>query len=175
MRLAFYIGGGTWFDKVTRWRTGGNCSHVELLFSDDMAFSSSQWDGGVRFKQVEGLRNIDAGMSEDGKWRIVAIKGVSEHAEACAREWCKGEVGKKYDWRGILKIFALGRDVNDVNSQWFCSEICHAALLKAGMFWWLECGCTPAQLMIAAMGNISGYCCGYADGFAKRMNEEAKK
>lgn len=52
VRLAFYKGEGDWVDKVVRWWTKSQYSHVEVIVGDTW-YSSSPRDGGVRSMQME--------------------------------------------------------------------------------------------------------------------------
>lgn len=140
VKLAFYKGDGDWFDKITKWRTAGDYTHVEIVFTaSGMSFSSSQRDGGTRFK------NID--YSSGDKWDVVLVPGAPDKE---VEKWCKEQQGKKYDWRGILGIFTFGKYKNN-NNKWWCSEICRAAISQtSGIFGWLREDCDPDQLYIAA-------------------------
>lgn len=158
MYLAFYRGGKTWFDKLVKLRTNGEHTHVELVFSPETAaqkergygvsFSSSQWDGGTRFKDIEYDRS---------KWDLVPVNAVSGGAypaasfESGVREWCAARAGIPYDWRGVLGFMVGERNPGD-QDRWFCSEICCAALQQANVF----CNLTPSRtspesLWVAAM------------------------
>lgn len=121
MKLIFYIAsvGDNW-DKLIAYWTKGPYSHVELMFSDGMCFSSSPRDGGVRFKQIA----IDP-----THWAIVNINVGDKEAEI--REWCQSQCGMKYDWLGVL-----GCGIHmpfRTKHRWFCSEICITALDKVGV------------------------------------------
>lgn len=124
LTLAFYKGGKTLFDKITKLRTNGEHTHVELLFSDGMSFSSSQWDGGTRFKRIE---------YDPSKWDLVPVEGIDE---GLVRRWCEKQVGKKYDWRAILGLMAGKSNPGDADKL-FCSEACLAAL-QPGRYTGLE-------------------------------------
>ena len=141
LKVAFYRGDGRLFNVITKWRTSGEHTHVELVFPDGRSFSSSQWDGGVRFKSIA---------YEPEKWHIVMLP-LTALEVASVLEFCEREKGKKYDWRGILDFFA-GKGDGDKNS-WFCSEICAAALQQVGRFRFLTPARTsPEALWLAAMG-----------------------
>jgi hypothetical protein len=139
IRLAFYRGSGNWFDKITRWRTAGNFTHTEIVFSDGISFSSSQWDKGTRFKRIE--------YSDRSKWALIDVPLVNE---ADVRTWCESQIGKGYDWRGILKIFAAGTVKKDDAERWWCSECCRFPFALQGVFATLRHDCDPDQLCIAA-------------------------
>lgn len=120
VQLAFYNGKENFFNKMTCWRTNGNHSHVEIIFADGFSFSSSQWDGGVRFKDIL--------YTSTDKWDILDIPDMGVRKEKLMKEWCESQVGKKYDYRGILRFFVGVKEDNP--DKWFCSEICCAALQR---------------------------------------------
>ena len=125
MDLMFYIASqGDYADKAIAWATWGRYSHVEIRFSDGMCFSSSGRDGGVRFKQI----NI-----APANWDIVHLSVLPVQEEAVIRAWCQTQVGKLYDWKGILCFFFPG-DIQN-NNKWYCSEICAAALREQSIMW----------------------------------------
>lgn len=117
MRLAFYKGrrGGLAgaFDALVRWWTRGPYSHVELIFSDGLAASASQRDGGVRFKHIDFAPD---------RWDFVAVRGD----EAAARAWFVQHEGASYDYAGLFGFF--WRPGSGAGSRWFCSEAIAAAL-----------------------------------------------
>ena len=123
MELIFYIASrGDIYDKLVAAATFGRYSHVEIRFSDGMCFSSSSRDGGTRFKQIE-LNPLN--------WDIVPLSFVTKEQENEVRMWCESQLGKAYDWRGIL-CFYLPGDIRD-RSKWYCSDVCACALREAAI------------------------------------------
>jgi hypothetical protein len=117
-RAAFYRGThtglpGLYNRAVRRW-TRSAYSHVEIVFSDGVAASSSYMDGGVRFKQI--------GFSSDD-WDFVDLPSWLEPG---ARAWFQLHEEDKYDLLGNLH-FVLSPVGND-KDRWFCSEAAAAAL-----------------------------------------------
>ena len=147
MELWFYKAvDGDWLDKLIGWWTGGPYSHVELVFSDGTAFSSSPRDGGVRFKKIE----------PSSHWVVVDLKAplremitqnyqrafkpgfnqwddVASLYEGYIREWCEAQVGKKYDWKAIVGHFFAERDFED-RRAWYCSEVILAAMKRHHLY-----------------------------------------
>lgn len=103
-----YKGRGLLGNAITRWWTGSHYSHCELVI-DDICYSASFMDGGVRKK------NIDL---KSGRWDIVSIDWADKQA---AIEFFENTKGAKYDWIGILGSQLINRKVHDIN-RWFCSE-----------------------------------------------------
>lgn len=121
MYLAFYKANGGLFNKLIRWWSNSNISHVELVRKNSEGsydcYSSSQSDGGVRMKKMD--LPLD-------RWVICNVN-VDETKVV---EWFENNLGKKYDWLGIFGM--LWKPANDNPNRYFCSECCLAALKYAG-------------------------------------------
>jgi hypothetical protein len=123
MKIAFYKSqhGGV-VDTVINSLSGrGGYSHVELVFSDGRFFSSSGEDGGVRFRGV---------VPDASHWTMFELP-VTAVEEAVLRAWCATEIGKKYDWTGVIGFVF---PTHCGQGRWFCSEICLTALQQIGLF-----------------------------------------
>lgn len=120
MELVFYKGKGKIWSSLVRWWTGSKYSHCELVLSDGTWISADPKAGRVRYTWQD--------ISND--WDRVEIK-VTERQELIIRAWLDAQIGKKYDWCGILlsQVFTLGTD-NPV--RYFCSELCVEALQRIG-------------------------------------------
>jgi len=128
MQIIFYDNQDCNFiDKVIRFRTAtwkqrfdGSWkylpSHVELLFSDGMMFSASQYENKTRFKE----HNLSS-----THWSRLALD-VDEKTEGRIRLWCLNQAGKKYDYLGVLGF--VMPFIKDSRNRWFCSEVCCEAL-----------------------------------------------
>ena len=113
MEVWFYIGKGKLFDRLIRWWTNSRYSHCELII-DGMANSADAWTNCVRAITVSGF-NPDS-------WERVAVTGDKD----IALEFVRMQLGKKYDWFGILGFIVPWKS-GDKN-KWYCSEFCAAAL-----------------------------------------------
>lgn len=118
MRAAFYKGtrpgiAGLYNRAVRLW-TRSPYSHVELIFSDGMAASSSFADGGVRLKAID--------FSAD-RWDFIDLPGEDEEY---ARRWFNAHVGQPYDLLGNLHFVLF--PIAGLRRAWFCSEAAAAAL-----------------------------------------------
>jgi hypothetical protein len=117
-RIAFYKGTHPGlpgvYNRLVRARGHGPYSHVELIFSDGWAASSSWMDGGVRFKQID---------FDTQNWDILELPG---EWESFARLWFATNEGKAYDLMGNA-FLAIGF-VSDSFDKFFCSEAAAAAL-----------------------------------------------
>lgn len=122
MRIAFYKARhGTLLDKlIDRLTESVGFSHVELVFDDGTFFSSSGRDGGVRLKTI---------VPKPDHWKLfdLPILAVDERK---LRLWCGSQVGRKYDWWGVLRFVLPIRPHHD---RWFCSEIVTTCLQGCGL------------------------------------------
>ena len=132
MKIAFYKHTGKIEDKLIRWWTRpalasifscAKYSHTEIVFSTGEFFSSSGRDGGTRFKEIE---------IKPARWDFVDIP-VNADQEKQVLEFCKSQIGKKYDWRAIFFSQFLKLKREDPG-KWFCSEICLRAIQELGFF-----------------------------------------
>ncbi len=145
MKIAFYKKSKTFFGRLIRikqryWdghpKNEAQYSHVELVFSNNVAFSSSECDGGTRFKVIEW---------NPKHWDFVEVK-VTEEQERKIQEFCTKENGQAYNWIGIFFAQFLNFNINR-KGDWFCSQIVCRALQEVCLF----CGesahfVTPAKL-----------------------------
>lgn len=126
MQLAFYKNTKTifgflirekqyWFDHLD-WHSA-RYSHVELVFSDSMAFSSSEEDKGVRFKKIR---------FDHKHWDFVDIP-MSDRDERKLRKWCEAQVENRYAWFGIFFAQIFNFNLHK-KGNYFCSQICVRAL-----------------------------------------------
>lgn len=117
MKIAFYKGHGNWMDFLIRLKTRGMYSHTELIFCDGFSFSSSQWDGGTRFKKIK---------YDDFHWVLIEIP-LSNEEEKKIRKFCEQQNNKPYDWKAII-LAQIFNFYDQSAGKWFCSEICTKAL-----------------------------------------------
>lgn len=122
------------FSRAITWRTGGPYSHVEFYLPDrydvveegtgikrELCFSSYEGDGGVRVKHIH----------LDHRWDCVEFE-LPESRVLEGWNWACSQIGKGYDWAGIMGFVNPWRKGGDPG-RWFCSEICHALALRLGV------------------------------------------
>lgn len=116
MQIAFYKGRKRFFNRFVSWWDRGPYSHMEVIYADGQAASSSFMDRGIRFKRIE----FDA-----DKWDVVDVPNglFDEHA---SRNWFVAHVGRRYDFLGLIR-FAFDA-IPERKSKWFCSEACLESL-----------------------------------------------
>ena len=119
IQLMFYKGKGDLFDKLIRWWTHSEYSHVELVIGG-MWYSSSPRTGRVAGREL---------VYNESHWDSVEVEANEGQIKRMTRLF-RQERGKKYDWLGITlsQILPLGIDMPN---RWFCSEICAYVLKKS--------------------------------------------
>lgn|SRR5574340_42996 len=114
MYLALYKGKGKPGNYLTRWWTGSQYSHCELVI-DGMCYSASFMDGGVRCKLID---------LAEARWDVVPITGGNAEA---AVEFFNQTKGRRYDWLGLFGAQLFNRGIQNPR-RYFCSEWCAKAL-----------------------------------------------
>lgn len=121
LRLAFYKGPATFYDRVIRLWTWGPYSHCELII-DDVAFSAIAGVG-TRYLLYPTFKSAD--------WDYLDIP-LAKADTTYVWNWCMNEMNCGYDWKGIF--FAQGIPLKSQDPhKWFCSEFCTAALRIGGV------------------------------------------
>ena len=118
MKAAFYRGtrpgiAGI-YNRIVRWWTRSDFSHVELVLSTGRAWSASFADGGVRSKLID---------FDTANWILIDLPPELEQG---AEAWFRAHRGAKYDLLGNLQ-FVLS-PIPHSQRRWFCSEAVAAAL-----------------------------------------------
>lgn len=103
-----------WFAKAICWWTGSIYSHCELVV-DDICYSSSVMDGGVRAKQI----NLDP-----TKWDIIDLPWAD--ASKVISYFEKTQYNP-YGWLQLLSSQLLNRNTGSDDGD-FCSNWCAEAL-----------------------------------------------
>ena len=131
MYIIFYKAmAGNFIDKIIAWWTSSinekvtgkwkdTFSHCELLFTDGLMFSASQYENRTRYK----IHNKDS-----YNWVRLPIE-CSVVNENKVRAFCDSIEGASYDYKGILG-FITG--IKDDSTKWFCSEVCTTGLQSIG-------------------------------------------
>jgi uncharacterized protein YycO len=113
MKLLLYKGRGI-VSRLIQWQTRGTFSHASILFTeDDMVYEAWQGKGVIKHKlNRQDLEGIKAFSYKDPL--SLAIKDT-------AREFLEAQLGKPYDWKGVIRF--VSRKRHAINDEWFCSEL----------------------------------------------------
>lgn len=96
---------------IIRWVTWSDWSHVAILFDDNLVIESTLGHGGVK------TCSLDEFKSRASEWAIFDIECKNPEG---VLEAAMSQVGKPYDWTGILGI-GFHRDWQE-DDAWWCSE-----------------------------------------------------
>lgn len=143
MDVLFYVGPGSVGDKIIRAWNWSSISHCQIRFSDGWCYSADLLRGTIKFKMP---------VVDKSKWIVVRVNAMYA-AEDATRAFLEKELGKEYDWRGILlsQVFGMRSESRD---KWFCSELAISALQYGQCYGQtspvidkrMPCGVYPAKL-----------------------------
>ena len=127
------------YNRLVRWWTRSEFSHVELVLSTGVAWSASFADGGVRSKRI----NFD---TKD--WMLIDLPPQLEHR---AEAWFKAHLGAPYDLLGNLQ-FVLAPIKHSLR-RLFCSEAVAEALGIPDP-WRYDPGTLASALTLLSYGDV---------------------
>ena len=113
-----------WFKDLDPWSV-----HMEIGDKDRM-FSSSGRGGlfaGHGLWPGVGTRFEDRSIIDPEKWEIYPMD-VTEVEEAGVFRWFETQIGKRYDWTGIIGQPLPGNI--QLGWMWYCSEVGHRGVWK---------------------------------------------
>ena len=117
-RIALFKGGWHPLSVAIRWQTDSQYSHAALLFGDFYLIEA--WASpGVRTRALKPGEDVD----------IFEVAGCDDEASSVIWEFAQAQVGKGYDWLGVLRF--ISRNRLPENDRWFCSELVFEAFKKA--------------------------------------------
>jgi uncharacterized protein YycO len=119
--IALYHGHGL-MSRLIRWRTWSKVSHAAWLLADGSVIEA--WtSGGVRH-----VASLSTRHHPGTTVRIYRVPGL--HSET-VEKLLTSQLGKKYDWLGILGFVFRRRTQNQ--DRFFCSELIYWACRMAGL------------------------------------------
>ena len=121
--------------RIIRFITWSEYSHTAIILAEDTIVEA--WEG---CNQVRIVSSLSEGHTAGTTVDIYDIRMGTKQEEKF-REFIAEQVGKKYDYWGILG-FLRRRDL-ERGESWFCSELFAAACQEAGVV--LLHNCRPAQ------------------------------
>lgn len=105
---------------LLRFATWSSWSHVGIVTPDQTVIEAAAFHGVVE----RPLDEFIAGVSR------YSVRIIDVPDEAAAIEWARSQVGKGYDWAGVIGL-GLRREW-DQPQAWFCSELLEAAAAAGG-------------------------------------------
>jgi uncharacterized protein YycO len=116
--------GKSLLSRAIQWQTDGDYSHVAWQRRDGTVIGS-WWPHGVRVTPDESAGHTPRTLID-----LFAVDTMGEDQRALLEGWMLGQIGKPYDWRGVLRFLSRRKTDNPV--RWFCSELLMAAFNAAG-------------------------------------------
>lgn len=118
--------GKTLISKLIRWQTRSQYSHVAIVL-DDGSILESWHKGGVQHNKDLSVRHSKGTVID--LYDIV----VTKEQETKIISFFTKQLGKKYDFKMVLRFLTHGSEAGGIKYRWFCSEIVFAAFQYAGI------------------------------------------
>lgn len=113
--------------KLIRLGTISRWNHVDLIFEDGVMIGSTTRLGVEVTNLQDRIKN-----NHVCRYKIDKIK-TTETEDAIIRRFVEGQIGKPYDYTGILAFLNPLREPLQDDTKWFCSELVAAAFSYAGV------------------------------------------
>ena len=108
--------------KLIRWQTNGEYSHAALQLPDGRMIEAWHKPAKVRLRyKLEDWSNVEA----------YDVEGMTPEQWNNAINWARDQIGKKYDFGGVLRFVTRWRKQKD--EKWFCSELVFEAVKQGGI------------------------------------------
>lgn len=118
-RILLFRGRGC-VSAAIRWQTRSEYSHAAILLPCGRIIES--WQGaGVRLKWMRDWVGVDS----------FGVHGMTDEQWMRAVSFARGQIGKKYDYRGVCRFLSRRKVPKD--DRWFCSELVAKALEVGGV------------------------------------------
>lgn len=124
MRFVLYSNQKSIISKLIRWQTRGQYSHAALLTSDGSIIESMEGIG------VRSRSSITEG-AEGDSYDVFTVQ-TTENQDKIIEMFAGHQIGKKYDYLGILRFLTREPNYNQKN-RYFCSELVFDAFGYAGI------------------------------------------
>lgn len=122
--IALYRGKSV-VSRLIRWRTWSDYSHAAWLCLDGTVLDAWQ-KGGVRH-----VANISVGHKPNTPVEFFSVD-ITPAERIRIEKFLRDQVGKKYDFHGVLKFISRRKTTHDQQRKWFCSELVSAAFNRIG-------------------------------------------
>jgi uncharacterized protein YycO len=108
--------------KLIRWQTNGDYSHAAIQRPDGRIIEAWHKPAKVRLRgPLQSWANVEA----------FEVEGMDAAQWAEAIAWAEKQIGKKYDFGGVLRFLTRWRKKQD--DKWFCSELVFQAVKEGGV------------------------------------------
>lgn len=126
--------GKSLMSRAIMWINWSNYSHAALLTSKETVIEAWatgignpwSWATGGVVREVPSLWDQHSNETEVDLFEPV---GITEEQCRIAEDFCRAQIGKKYDWKGVFRFLNRSAPIND--EDWFCSELVAAGFAAA--------------------------------------------
>ena len=109
---------GSIFSRGIAWFSRSPYSHISVWFKDEGVVLEAKEGKGVR----EVLDTVYQKARNEGKIDLFCyVAPIAREEELAMLAGMRSQLGKQYDWAGVLKFVTKFRHAHD--DKWFCSEI----------------------------------------------------
>lgn len=129
--IALYKG-RSWFSRIIRWFTWSQYSHAAWICRDGTILEAVAGRGVIR---SSSLSDAHTPLTEVDVFKL----NITEEQAQAVEAFMTRQLGKRYDWLGILGLVLRRRTENQ--GAWFCSELVTNALNAAGIYPLLRVPC----------------------------------
>lgn len=127
MKILLFHGRGI-ISWLIRFQTRGDYSHAAVMLRDGRIIEA--WQGsGKHLWLNNGVRELPGPKYGTQGIDVFDIQGITEEQEARMHDWFLAQVGKKYDFLGVIR-FVTREKRGDVK-KFFCSELVFEGCLQA--------------------------------------------
>ena len=129
MSIAAYKGISLWPSRCIEFFNDGPYSHVAWV-DDEIGDVYEAW--------TDGVRKIQSVHHSHTPGTVVNIFEVADESRCggnkAIREFMISQLGKPYDWPGVLRFVTRGKETDSDNPpHWFCSRLVACAYRKANL------------------------------------------
>lgn len=108
--------------RLIRWQTNGKYSHAAIQLGDGRIIEAWHKPAKVRVRPpLKDWSNVEA----------FTVEGMTEDRWQKATEFLEAQLGKKYDFGGVMRFVTRWRKKQD--DKWFCSELVFQAIKESGV------------------------------------------
>lgn len=150
LKIAFYKATyGDWLDKTIAFFSNGPYSHVEMIFENNLSFSSSPRKNGIDFRTAEFKDSGETSKANSEitfiteRWTFIDVT-VNDTQYNTIWDFCEEQVGKKYDWFGA--VYSVLPIIPGSSNRWYCSEVIIASFHTANLWLPINEEITPVEL-----------------------------
>ena len=135
--------------KLIRWQTRGQYSHAALLFSDNVVIESRERHYDIATKKhTSGVQKVSFDywkqLIGDAPFTVFDVEPITNDDESKIRAFAESQIGKPYDYLGVLRFITRKNYQSQPDDKWWCSELVFQAIAEVVLLfantegWWVN-------------------------------------